>query len=95
MQPAAAEIASETVAFQVIGLLFLWSFLLQALFSSFDLCCKIDWFLIQLGTKLPLYAFKKANKVVCENGSVGSEEEEPPLEFLDSLLLGEVNLTFC
>ncbi|KAK6133062.1 hypothetical protein DH2020_033217 [Rehmannia glutinosa] len=41
------------------------------------------------GSKLPLYAFKKVNKVIPENGSVGSENKELPVEFLDSLLLGE------
>ncbi|GFP79100.1 gdp-l-galactose phosphorylase 1 [Phtheirospermum japonicum] len=35
------------------------------------------------GAKLPLYAFKKVNKVVSEN------KEPPPVDFLSSLLLGE------
>ncbi|PIN17828.1 putative hydrolase (HIT family) [Handroanthus impetiginosus] len=34
------------------------------------------------GAKLPLYAFNKVKKV-------GSENKEPPVDFLDSLLLGE------
>ncbi|KZV44491.1 GDP-L-galactose phosphorylase 1 [Dorcoceras hygrometricum] len=41
------------------------------------------------GAKLPLYAFKKANKVDTEKAFFGSEKKEPPVEFLDSLLLGE------
>ncbi|EYU27365.1 hypothetical protein ABFS82_13G165800 [Erythranthe guttata] len=41
------------------------------------------------GSKLPLYAFKKANKLVCEKGSFDSVNKEPPVEFLDALLLGE------
>lgn len=43
------------------------------------------------GSKLPLYAFKKANKLVCEKAPVVSEtqNEEAPFDFLNSLLLGE------
>ncbi|XP_011095440.1 GDP-L-galactose phosphorylase 2-like [Sesamum indicum] len=41
------------------------------------------------GAKLPLYAFNKTSKVVCEKDSVGSENDEPPVDFLDSLLLAE------
>lgn len=42
------------------------------------------------GAKLPLYAFKKKNKVDTEKALFGSEKKkEPPVEFLDSLLLGE------
>lgn len=46
--------------------------------------------LIGLGSKLPLYAFEKSNKLVCEDVSVCSENEESPVDFLNSLLLGEV-----
>ncbi|OWM81300.1 hypothetical protein CDL15_Pgr007338 [Punica granatum] len=38
------------------------------------------------GAKLPLYAFKKENSV---DGEKAQEKKEPPVEFLDSLLLGE------
>ncbi|XP_073058901.1 GDP-L-galactose phosphorylase 2-like [Primulina eburnea] len=42
------------------------------------------------GAKLPLYAFKKTNKVDPEKALFGSEKKkEPPVEFLNSLLLGE------
>ncbi|KAK4398553.1 GDP-L-galactose phosphorylase 1 [Sesamum angolense] len=41
------------------------------------------------GAKLPLYAFNKASKVVSEKDSVASENDEPPVDFLDSLLLAE------
>ncbi|KAK7860340.1 gdp-l-galactose phosphorylase 1 [Quercus suber] len=41
------------------------------------------------GAKLPLYAFKKLNKVVCDKGLPEFENREPPVAFLDSLLLGE------
>ncbi|XP_073154643.1 GDP-L-galactose phosphorylase 2-like [Henckelia pumila] len=41
------------------------------------------------GAKLPLYAFKKTNKVDTGKALFGSEKKEPPVEFLDSLLLGE------
>ncbi|KAI3466272.1 hypothetical protein Pfo_022935 [Paulownia fortunei] len=41
------------------------------------------------GAKLPLYAFKKVSKVVCGKGSVGTVNKEPPVDFLDSLLIGE------
>ncbi|KAL2495883.1 GDP-L-galactose phosphorylase 1 [Forsythia ovata] len=41
------------------------------------------------GAKLPFYAFKKMNKIEGEKKSVGSENKESPVAFLDSLLLGE------
>ena len=42
--------------------------------------------LLKIGSKLPLYAFKKLEKVVGEE-----EKGEPPVAFLDSLVLGEVS----
>ncbi|KAH9679438.1 GDP-L-galactose phosphorylase 1 [Citrus sinensis] len=43
------------------------------------------------GTKLPLYAFKRVNKIETEMDVHGHEvrEPEPPIAFLDSLILGE------
>ena len=41
------------------------------------------------GAKLPLYAFKRLNKIVCEKEEIEHENIEPPAAFLDSLLLGE------
>lgn len=41
------------------------------------------------GSKLPLYAFKKVNKFAAEKALVGYKAREPPVAFLDSLLLGE------
>ncbi|KAJ7963758.1 GDP-L-galactose phosphorylase 1-like protein [Quillaja saponaria] len=41
------------------------------------------------GAKLPLYAFKKLDKSVGEKGLIEHEGREPPVAFLDSLLLGE------
>ncbi|KAK2987021.1 hypothetical protein RJ640_004747 [Escallonia rubra] len=41
------------------------------------------------GSKLPLYAFKKVNKVVNGKDVLDCENKEPPVAFLDSLLLGE------
>ncbi|XP_022846021.1 GDP-L-galactose phosphorylase 2-like [Olea europaea var. sylvestris] len=41
------------------------------------------------GAKLPLYAFKRVNKVSCDKGLVDHEDKEAPVAFLDSLLLGE------
>ncbi|XP_022876898.1 GDP-L-galactose phosphorylase 2-like, partial [Olea europaea var. sylvestris] len=41
------------------------------------------------GAKLPMYAFKKMNKIEVEEKSAGSENKQPPVPFLDSLLLGE------
>ncbi|CAN6560607.1 unnamed protein product [Malus baccata var. baccata] len=41
------------------------------------------------GAKLPLYAFKKLNVNDGDTGLLGSEKREPPVAFLDSLLLGE------
>lgn len=45
-----------------------------------------------VGAKLPLYAFKKLNKIDGDKLLPGSEKREPPVAFLDSLLLGEVKL---
>uniref|UniRef100_A0A5B7C806 Putative GDP-L-galactose phosphorylase n=1 Tax=Davidia involucrata TaxID=16924 RepID=A0A5B7C806_DAVIN len=42
-----------------------------------------------LGAKLPLYAFKRVNKIVSEKTLLCHENKEPPVDFLDSLLLGE------
>ncbi|XP_068336850.1 GDP-L-galactose phosphorylase 1-like [Pyrus communis] len=44
-----------------------------------------------LGAKLPLYAFKKLNVNDGDTGLLGHEKREPPVAFLDSLLLREVN----
>ncbi|KAG6689760.1 hypothetical protein I3843_11G188400 [Carya illinoinensis] len=41
------------------------------------------------GAKLPLYAFKKLNKIASDKGLAGHESGKPPVAFLDSLLLGE------
>ncbi|GAA0145158.1 hypothetical protein LIER_05412 [Lithospermum erythrorhizon] len=41
------------------------------------------------GSKLPLYAFKKLNKFDDEKESIDLKNKEPPIEFLNSLLLGE------
>ncbi|CAI9778537.1 unnamed protein product [Fraxinus pennsylvanica] len=41
------------------------------------------------GVKLPMYAFKKMNKIEVEKKSAGSENKEPPVPFLGFLLLGE------
>lgn len=49
-------------------------------------------FFVGLGAKLPLYAFKKESNAVIEKGSVSTEKKELPVDFLDSLLIGEVEL---
>lgn len=41
------------------------------------------------GAKLPLYAYKKLNKNVSDKDLLRNEKREPPVAFLDSLLLGE------
>ncbi|GFZ04948.1 GDP-L-galactose phosphorylase 1 [Actinidia rufa] len=41
------------------------------------------------GAKLPLYAFKRVKEVVGEKGLLAVDDEEAPVAFLDSLLLGE------
>ncbi|KAM7492728.1 hypothetical protein LguiA_035649 [Lonicera macranthoides] len=41
------------------------------------------------GAKLPLYAFKRVNKIANGKGLLDDENKEPPVAFLDSLLLGE------
>lgn len=45
---------------------------------------------VQLGAKLPLYAFKKVNDISSGKGLFTYDNKEPPVAFLDSLLLGEV-----
>ena len=51
-------------------------------------------FCFDLDAKLPLYAFKRLNKIVSDKGMPGHECKPPPVAFLDSLLLGEVNFLF-
>lgn len=41
------------------------------------------------GAKLPLYAFKRVNQTQSEKDVLGHDTKEPPVAFLDSLLLGE------
>ncbi|KAF7141371.1 hypothetical protein RHSIM_Rhsim06G0222100 [Rhododendron simsii] len=41
------------------------------------------------GAKLPLYAFKRLNKISGGKDLLNPEDKEPPVAFLDSLLLGE------
>ncbi|WOG98539.1 hypothetical protein DCAR_0417882 [Daucus carota subsp. sativus] len=41
------------------------------------------------GAKLPLYAFKRVNKCGNRGGSSAEEYKEPPVAFLDSLIIGE------
>ncbi|KAM7504215.1 hypothetical protein LguiB_003119 [Lonicera macranthoides] len=41
------------------------------------------------GAKLPLYAFKKVNDISSGKGLFTYDNKEPPVAFLDSLLLGE------
>ncbi|KAL3644099.1 Phosphate metabolism transcription protein [Castilleja foliolosa] len=41
------------------------------------------------GSKLPLYAFKKVNNVVSGKGSVSTENNDPRIDILGSLLFGE------
>ncbi|XWS51829.1 hypothetical protein CRYUN_Cryun11dG0016000 [Craigia yunnanensis] len=41
------------------------------------------------GAKLPLYAFKKLNNIESEKDVLAIENKEPPVAFLDSLVLGE------
>ena len=80
---AAAAIASEAVAYQVFDLL-LNSILILILWNL------LIWF-VELGAKLPLYAFKKESSNVVEKNSVAiDEKKELQPDFLDSLLIGEV-----
>lgn len=46
--------------------------------------------MVRAGAKLPLYAFKRVNFVAGEKALAVGENPEPPVAFLDSLLLGEV-----
>lgn len=42
------------------------------------------------GAKLPLYAFKRVDDIISGNGVLGHDSaDQPPVAFLDSLLLGE------
>lgn len=50
-------------------------------------------FVIWTGAKLPLYAFKRQNQIVGDKCLAGPESTEPPVDFLESLLLGEVSLS--
>lgn len=45
-----------------------------------------------VGAKLPLYAFKKLNNTLGDKGFPRHENQEAPVAFLDSLILGEVKL---
>lgn len=58
------------------------------LFVLFFVICV---FVLFTDAKLPLYAFKK---VVNEKDLALQECGEPPVAFLDSLLLGEVTMEF-
>lgn len=51
--------------------------------------CSFLFFFFSTGAKLPLYAFEKVNKLACKKGH-DHENTDPPVPFLDSLLLGEV-----
>lgn len=44
----------------------------------------------KLGAKLPLYAFKRVSKFGNGGGSSADGNKEPPVAFLDSLIIGEV-----
>lgn len=68
-------------------------------FSQFNLVASFSYFVVLLievfvvlGAKLPLYAFKKESDALIEKGSVSNEKKEFPVDFLDSLLIGEVKL---
>lgn len=52
----------------------------------------VVWFGIGTGAKLPLYAFKRLTKIAIDKGLPADESTEPPVAFLESLVLGEVNL---
>lgn len=41
------------------------------------------------GAKLPMYAFKRVSKIADQKGVLTYDSNEPPVPFLDSLLLGE------
>lgn len=43
-----------------------------------------------LGAKIPLYAFNRGNKFRNGGRSSAGESKEPPVDFLDSLIIGEV-----
>ncbi|KAL0406950.1 UNVERIFIED_CONTAM: GDP-L-galactose phosphorylase 1 [Sesamum latifolium] len=94
MQLAAAVIASGAAAFQVVSYLnyFCAEFKILGFFLYINLVVLMGFtgiFLIGLGAKLPLYAFTKMGNVVGEKGSFDTENKKPPVNFLDSLLLGE------
>lgn len=53
--------------------------------------CSYVYLTVWIGAKLPLYAFKKVDRIVAgEKTALEHETTEPPVAFLDSLLLGEV-----
>jgi len=45
-----------------------------------------------IGARLPLYAYKRIDKDSSGKAFVDCQAREPPVAFLDSLLLGEVIL---
>jgi hypothetical protein len=51
-------------------------------------------FVLLIDAKLPLYAFKKISKVNGKGLAIDECQEELPLAFLDSLVLGEVIIEF-
>lgn len=93
MPAAVAAIASEAAAFQVcVDCIRVQCYLVLIILKK-NRVFKFIGMLFCLGAKLPLYAFKKKNKVDTEKAFFGSEKKkEPPVEFLDSLLLGEVKI---
>ena len=82
-----AGTASGVAAFLVILKIQDCVFKVVFFFSCFYLT--LIW--AQLGAKLPLYAFKKASKAVSQHTPLDSELG---IDFLDSLVLGEVNSKF-
>jgi hypothetical protein len=56
--------------------------------------CDFGRFVLLIDAKLPLYAFKKINKVNGKDLAIDECQEELPLAFLDSLVLGEVIIEF-
>lgn len=51
-------------------------------------------FVSLIDAKLPLYAFKKIEKVTEKDLAIHECQEELPMAFLDSLVLGEVIIEF-
>lgn len=87
-------IVSKLVVFKVFVFFFCWQVILCFIFCYHACSLFFVILVLLIDAKLPLYAFKKINKVGGKDLVVEKCQEELPLAFLDSLVLGEVIVEF-